>query len=775
MSDEEQPMEIDIDDDATTHTSFSFYPSLSQVCNQDPQQTPKRELLPPFLSFSGYFRKSPPVRGKKRLAPYEVASTRTMSMQFYLVNKNVERTPKPAEELSLLLAGMGRRTVRLPESADHTEVTRLLTEHYPKLSSLSGGWLLYKALGGSGQRKLTVVPPEAAGYNTQYLRSVSGRGKSTLYIVPLQEELNTSPLPVGEHESQKIPKTTCQACGLSLPLQVMAVHIKSCCIDRSAAENDMDNHVKSPADVSAVNELLSVKSSAATTTSLSSTEAPCPICQRNFPRDYLQIHASFCCDRAEEAPFSTKEDSKPINSGIERSSTETNMDNYIKPSDVSAVPPNSMSKSSIEAACPICQRNFPLDYLQIHANMCCDRVEEAPFSVKEDSKAINSGIKSLDDVLQTIEAAICKDGNTFDVTVSRHNMVERGLTQWQRQKKSSPLNPLRVVFLDEAGIDTGALRKEFLTGMIEGIEKRFFEGSRHGKRPKYSLCDLDKGHFKTVGEIMAASLAQGGPAPNFLALWCYNFLCSGSLDLKNVDKTDLGDNQYTNLISKVESASKFTITDLTEDIVSCGYTGTVSLEKKQEITRAVILHATLKLVPILQQMRNGLQLYGLSDLMSKYPKICQPLFIPGVEMTADADFVMSVCQAQFSVKGSYKEQREVTLMNHLQDLLQELEQNENPPGLQEAALPSMTPRTFLQWVTGQGHVPILAWEKAKFRIIVEFNHYCDVDYSEHTICYPTVAACSSTITLPVKHMLTYENFKQIMMEAFCLGQEFHKI
>ncbi|XP_036416494.1 uncharacterized protein zgc:112970 isoform X3 [Colossoma macropomum] len=695
MSDEEQPMEIDTDDDATTHTSFSFYPSLPQVCSQE--QTPKRELLPPLLSFSGYFRKSPPVRGKKRLAPYEVASTRTVSMQFYLMNKNVERTPKPAEELSLLLAGMGRRTVRLPESADHSEVTRLLAEHYPKLSSLSGGWLLYKALGGSGQRKLTVVPPEAAGYNTRYLRSVSGGGKSTLYIVPLQEQLDTSPLPVGEHEFQKMPKTTCQACGLSMPLQVMAVHVKSCCIDRSSAENDTDNHIKSPADVSA--EFLSVKSSAATTTSISSTEAPCPICQRNFPRHYLQIHASLCCDRAEEAPFSKKEDSKPI----------------------------------------------------------------------------NSGIKSLDDVLQTIEAAVAKDGDTFDVTVSRHNMVERGLAQWQRQKKSSPLNPLRVVFLDEAGIDTGALRKEFLTGMIEGIEKRFFEGSRHGKRPKYSLCDLDKGHFKTVGEIMAVSLAQGGPTPNFLTLWCYEFLCSGSLDLKNVDKTDLGDDQYANLISKVESASKFTITDLTEDIVSCGYTGAVSLEKKQEITRAVILHAMLKLVPILQQIRKGLQLYGLCDLMSKYPKICQPLFVPGVEMTADADFVMSVCQAQFSVKGSYKEQREVTLMNHLQDLLQELEQNENPPGLQEAALPSMTPRTFLQWVTGQGHIPILAREKARFRITVAFNHHCDVDYSEHTVCYPTVAACSSTITLPVKHMLTYENFKWIMVEAFCLGQEFHKI
>ncbi|KAG9259585.1 hypothetical protein AMEX_G27902 [Astyanax mexicanus] len=208
-------------------------------------------------------------------------------------------------------------------------------------------------------------------------------------------------------------------------------------------------------------------------------------------------------------------------------------------------------------------------------------------------------------------------------------MLERVLSQWQRQKKSNPAKQLKVVFLGEAGIDTGALRKELLSGMMEGIEKRFFEGDRHGKRPKYSISDLD--HFKTIGEIMAVSLAQGGPAPNFLAVWCYKFLCSGSLKFEDLDKTALGDDQHIELISK--------------------------------------------LFPILQQVRNGLQLYGLSDLMAKYPDICQPLFTPGVEMIADADFVMSVCRAEFSEEGSNKEHLEVTLMNHLQDLLQELEQS----------------------------------------------------------------------------------------------------
>ena len=44
-------------------------------------------------------------------------------------------------------------------------------------------------------------------------------------------------------------------------------------------------------------------------------------------------------------------------------------------------------------------------------------------------------------------------------------MVERGRLQWQRQKKSSPASQLKVNFLGEAGVDTGALRKEFLVGV----------------------------------------------------------------------------------------------------------------------------------------------------------------------------------------------------------------------------------------------------------------------------------------------------------------------
>lgn len=48
---------------------------------------------------------------------------------------------------------------------------------------------------------------------------------------------------------------------------------------------------------------------------------------------------------------------------------------------------------------------------------------------------------------------------------------------------------------------------------------------------------------------------------------------------------------------------------------------------------AVILHANLRLLPILQQMKEGLSLFGLGNIMARHPDICRPLFVPGDEVT----------------------------------------------------------------------------------------------------------------------------------------------
>ncbi|XP_039471891.1 G2/M phase-specific E3 ubiquitin-protein ligase-like [Oreochromis aureus] len=258
--------------------------------------------------------------------------------------------------------------------------------------------------------------------------------------------------------------------------------------------------------------------------------------------------------------------------------------------------------------------------------------------------------------------------------------------QWQRKKAASPTSVLRVVPIGEAGVDTGALRKEFLSDMISGIESRFFEGPENkGKNPKYSLTDLDNENFRTVGEIIAVSLAQGGPSPAFFKEWCYNVLCSGEVDFSCLSKEDVADVESSLLISKVEDAADIQSLMLwADEIVSCGYTNQIEMDSKESMIRAIVLHCTTRLIPMLQELKKGMELYGLVNLMAVNPEACHSLFVTG---------------------------------------------------------------KILKWMTGQSHVPILPDEKRHFKITCKFDHECKERLGDHSICYPVVSASTVTFVL----------------------------
>ncbi|XP_066554863.1 G2/M phase-specific E3 ubiquitin-protein ligase-like [Amia ocellicauda] len=359
---------------------------------------------------------------------------------------------------------------------------------------------------------------------------------------------------------------------------------------------------------------------------------------------------------------------------------------------------------------------------------------------------------SLDDVLQylTNKVDVTK---TFSICVSRSNLFQRGLQQWQRQKKSSPDGSLQVSFLGEAGIDTGALRKEFFTEMISGIEQRFFESGldKKGKNPIYSVNYLDHKYTKTVtaGEIMAVSLAQGGPAPTFMREWCFTYLASGDID-------------------QLELSSDDVISAYFKDILNCGYTGVISTEKSDEMIRAIVRHSTVRLTPMLQQLRKGLQLYNFSLEKTTKTNFCICFWQP------DADFIMTNCVPHLSEKGTIKHTLEMDVLNYFQDFLQEAEDTTDSSEMESNSNCISVPG-ILQWLTGQTHKPILPNEKRDFSIHINFNHDCQDENVYHHICFPTVSACTNTITFPTMHMKSYSEFKCVMTQALKFGNTFSRV
>ena len=71
------------------------------------------------------------------------------------------------------------------------------------------------------------------------------------------------------------------------------------------------------------------------------------------------------------------------------------------------------------------------------------------------------------------------------------------------------------------------------------------------------------------------------------------------------------------------------------------------------------------------------------------------------------------------------------------------------------------------WLTGQKHKEAYG---AKPTITVHFDHGCLERNPKHTVCYPLVGACGRDLTLPVAHMRTKEQFEEIFVTGFCMGQ-----
>ncbi len=87
----------------------------------------------------------------------------------------------------------------------------------------------------------------------------------------------------------------------------------------------------------------------------------------------------------------------------------------------------------------------------------------------------------------------------------------------------------------------------------------------------------------------------------------------------------------------------------------------------------------------------------------------------------------------------------------------------------------LTVPRVMQWITGQGHKPLLLSEQKAFQIVFKFDHDCKVRMPQHTICYPIVSACTNTVTFPVEHMTTYKDFKCIIVQAIQSGGAFSRV
>ncbi|KAG7455553.1 hypothetical protein MATL_G00257900 [Megalops atlanticus] len=148
-------------------------------------------------SFPGIFTKG---RGKRRFPATNLIPAKKrkpLEVSFYLLPKQCDKTPSEQEKLIHMQAGLGSRTAHLDESTTHEELCDALKVLYPKLRTVTGGWLLYKSAGGWGSRKLSLVSPDDTGYTGRLLKSA---GPGDMQSCPICMEMFSNDY-IEEHTS----------------------------------------------------------------------------------------------------------------------------------------------------------------------------------------------------------------------------------------------------------------------------------------------------------------------------------------------------------------------------------------------------------------------------------------------------------------------------------------------------------------------------------------------------------------------------------------------
>ncbi|KAK7125348.1 hypothetical protein R3I93_010121 [Phoxinus phoxinus] len=509
----------------TTAQPTATVPTSSRPVRPATVQTEMQRCFPSLYS-GGQKRK------RKSSDTPRVSAIKFMELQFCLQPENTDKTPK--DEAVLLQAGLGRRTINMDENVDHTEISRVLLEEFPKMRDLRGGWLLTKASGGSGQRKTTPLPQGAEGYTAKVLKSSSNNGKNVIYIVPLQEKIDTTPLPFDAAEFARMPKNACMTCGKLIPLPLIQFHIESCGYNKDEFEEEADQTVVDhPAEQES--DLICVDS--------------CPICGKQFPAEIVAYHASSCGESfADIISTSTLPDSES-SAGASFFSVDSTL--HTRPSTSATLPVEDM---------PLGSRPVQTDDLAwkgiVSPELAADHYRRQWLQKKEDEPTLKIKLDIGEDVEE-------QEGTIL-------NFYKAPYIDWAR--------PFQAKLQGDLAIGDG-VNRHFLSMVMHKLQHGFtvdfgnacgtllFEGQPDHLIPSTSQVLAQNEMFIMAGRMIGHSFLHGGPRLTGLSPAVLHVLLGGTPQTATITLEDVADLDIKETIRPLfeDEASKNQCCGLTED------------------------------------------------------------------------------------------------------------------------------------------------------------------------------------------------------------------
>jgi hypothetical protein len=150
------------------------------------------------------------------------------------------------------------------------------------------------------------------------------------------------------------------------------------------------------------------------------------------------------------------------------------------------------------------------------------------------------------------------DGPFNNIKIRRSAVLHDALRHMRTAKAANVSLPLRVTFLGEAAVDSGGPRREFATLLSQAVcRSHLVDGLPLRKTFSHDVEQLSKETFKTLGQLFAITILQGGSGPQCLSRPVAEYICFGK-----ADSFDIDDVPHEDVRRALRQVSKFTMCNL---------------------------------------------------------------------------------------------------------------------------------------------------------------------------------------------------------------------
>ncbi|CAH0393399.1 unnamed protein product [Bemisia tabaci] len=222
-----------------------------------------------------------------------------------------------------------------------------------------------------------------------------------------------------------------------------------------------------------------------------------------------------------------------------------------------------------------------------------------------------------------------------------------------RKKSFNVHLPLRITFTDslglnidgaeqpelgrkEEGYDLGGLRREFFTlvlkairdssGLFAGMSSTGMSFHLNYSAPARMNAITD---YELAGQLIAMSLVQGGPGPNFFHPHLYEAVLSGEISTTTPDSiVHPTAARHLSLLMNAETVADLQAAVLEESCSQASLTSRpLAMAEKDELVQQFLdFHGRVKLEPILKDLCKGLEAYGLLNTIRAHPTLFKEVF-----------------------------------------------------------------------------------------------------------------------------------------------------